>query len=142
MKIWVRKSWIKNLQYNINMKLSNVSEKFNESLSKYDKVGELQQCKKFNSPLLTRIIQLEQNAVTNSKYSRTKTFLKTLWMGFNCLKGIGCRVTTRKWFTFYHFTAKPCDCWGKHSQGIATNRSTCYSNDLHACYQMKKLEEL
>ena len=56
------------------MKLSNVSEKFNESLSKYDKVAELQQCKKFNSPLLTRIIQLEHNPVTNTKYSRRETF--------------------------------------------------------------------
>ena len=55
----------------IKMKLSNLGEKFNDFLSKYDKVNyELQQCKKFNSHLLTRIIQLEHNAVANSQYSR------------------------------------------------------------------------
>ena len=43
-------------------------------MSKYDNVNsELQQCKKFNSHLLTRIIQLECNAVTNSQYSRRET---------------------------------------------------------------------
>ena len=58
----------------INTKLSNLEEKFNDFLSKYDNVNsELQQCKKFNSHLLTRIIQLERNAVTNSKYSRRET---------------------------------------------------------------------
>ena len=58
----------------INTKLSNLEEKFNDFLSKYDNVSsELQQCKKFNSHLLTRIIQLECNAVTNSQYSRRET---------------------------------------------------------------------
>ena len=58
----------------INTKLSNLGEKFNNFLSKYDNViSELQQCKKFNSHLLTRIIQLERNAVRNSKYSRRET---------------------------------------------------------------------
>ena len=42
----------------INTKLSNL---------------ELQQCKKFNYHLLTRIIQLERNVVTNSQYSRRET---------------------------------------------------------------------
>ena len=55
-------------------KLSNLEEKFNDFLSKYDNVNsELQQCKKFNSHLLTRIKQLERNAVTNSQYSRRET---------------------------------------------------------------------
>ena len=55
----------------INAKLTGLSEKFNGFTSKYDKVySELQQCKSFNSHLLTRIIQLERNAVTNSQYSR------------------------------------------------------------------------
>ena len=55
----------------INMKLTDLSDRFNEFLSKYDKVySELQQCKSYNSHLLTRIIQLEVNAVTNSQYSR------------------------------------------------------------------------
>ena len=50
---------------------NNLSEKLNEFLSKYDKVpSEFQQCKKFNSHLLTRIIQLERNTVTNAQYSR------------------------------------------------------------------------
>ena len=58
----------------INTKLTDLSEKFNDFISKYDKVySELQQCKSFNSHLLTRIIQLERNAVTNSQYSRRET---------------------------------------------------------------------
>ena len=58
----------------INTKLSNLEEKFNDFLSKYDKVNsELQQCKKFNSHLLKRIIQLERNAIANSQYSRRET---------------------------------------------------------------------
>ena len=41
----------------INMKLSNLEEKFNDFLSKYDESNsELQQCKKFNSHLVTRAI--------------------------------------------------------------------------------------
>ena len=42
-----------------NGKLTDLSEKFNEFTSKYDKVySELQQSKSFNSHLFTRIIQL------------------------------------------------------------------------------------
>ena len=33
----------------------------------------MQQCKSYNSHLLTRIIQLERNAATNSQYSRRET---------------------------------------------------------------------
>ena len=51
----------------INAKLTDLSEKFNELTSQYDIVySELQQCNSFNSHLLTRIIQLERNAVTDS----------------------------------------------------------------------------
>ena len=58
----------------INAKLTDLSERFNEFTSKYDKVySELQQCKSFNSDLLSRIIQLERNAVSNSQYSRGET---------------------------------------------------------------------
>ena len=58
----------------INAKLTDLSERFNEFTSKYDKVySELQQCKSFNSHLLTRIIQLERNVVTNSQYNRRET---------------------------------------------------------------------
>ena len=35
--------------------------------------SELQQCKSLNSDLLTRIIQLESNTVTNSQYGRRET---------------------------------------------------------------------
>ena len=58
----------------INAKLTDLSDRFNEFTSKYDKVySELQQCESYNSHLLTRIIQLECNAVTNSQYSRRET---------------------------------------------------------------------
>ena len=58
----------------INAKLTDLSDRFNEFTSKYDKVySELQQCKSYNSHLLIRIIQLECNAVTNSQYSRQET---------------------------------------------------------------------
>ena len=58
----------------INTKLSNLEENFNDFLSKYDKVNsELRQCKKFNSHLLTRIVRLERNTVAISQYSRKKT---------------------------------------------------------------------
>ena len=58
----------------INAKLTDLSEKLNAFTSKYDKIySELQQCKSFNYHLLTRIIQLERNAVINSQYSRRET---------------------------------------------------------------------
>ena len=58
----------------INTKLSNLEEKFDEFVSKYAKVNsELQQCKKINSHLLTTVIQLEGNAVASSQYSRRET---------------------------------------------------------------------
>ena len=58
----------------INAKLTDLSDRFNKFTSKNDKVySELQQCKSYNSHLLTRIIQLEHNAVTNSQYSRQET---------------------------------------------------------------------
>ena len=63
-----------NFVNDINAKLTDLSDRFNEFTSKYDKVySELQQCKSYNSHLLTRIIQLECNAVTNSQYSRRET---------------------------------------------------------------------
>ena len=58
----------------VNTKLSNLEENFNDFLSKYDNVNsELQQCEKFNSHLLTKIIQLEGNAVADSQYNRRET---------------------------------------------------------------------
>ena len=75
MRIWLKNSSFKNLQIlTLASKLSNLEEKLNGFLSKYDNVNsELQQCKKNNSHLLTTIIQLERNAVTNSQYSRRET---------------------------------------------------------------------
>ena len=58
----------------INVKLIDLPEKFNEFISKYDKVySELQQCKCFNFHLLTRVNQLKRNVVTNSLYGRKET---------------------------------------------------------------------
>ena len=58
----------------INVKVSDLTETFNEFTSKYDGVCfELQQCKSFNSHLLTRIILLERSVVTDSWYSRRET---------------------------------------------------------------------
>ena len=58
----------------IKAKLTDLSDRFNKFTSKYDEVyPELQQCKSYNSHLLTRIIQLERNAVTNYHYSRQET---------------------------------------------------------------------
>ena len=55
----------------INAKLTEFLERFSELTLKYDQVySEMQHCKSFNSHLLTRIIQLECNAATNSQYSR------------------------------------------------------------------------
>ena len=62
---------------NINVKLSDLSERFNELASKHDK--ELQKCKSYNSHLLTRIIQLKRNALTNFQYSRQEKFMKMFW---------------------------------------------------------------
>ena len=63
-----------NFVNDINAKLTELSDRFNEFMPKYDKVYfELQQCKSYNSHLLNRIIQLERNAVTNSQYSRQET---------------------------------------------------------------------
>ena len=58
----------------INAKLTDLSDRFNKFTSKYGKVySELQQCKSYNSHLLTKIIQLERNAFTNSQYSIRET---------------------------------------------------------------------
>ena len=64
----------------INAKLTDLPDRLNEFTTKYDRVySELQQCKSYNSHLLTRIIQLERNAVTNSQYSsREKIELNTV----------------------------------------------------------------
>ena len=63
-----------NFVNDIDAKLADLSEKFNEFTSKYDTVhSELQQCKSFNSHLLTRIIQLQRRSAINPKYRRRET---------------------------------------------------------------------
>ena len=58
----------------INAKLSDLFERINEFTTKSEKVySELQQCKSYNSHLLTRITQLVCNAATNSQCSRWET---------------------------------------------------------------------
>ena len=65
---------MKSFVNNINAKLTDLSDRFNEFSSKYDEdCSELQQCKSCHSRLLTRIIQLECNTVTNSQYTRQET---------------------------------------------------------------------
>ena len=55
-------------------KLSELTEKFNDFVSKHDKIySELQISRNCNNHLLQRIIQLERNAVTNSQYHRRET---------------------------------------------------------------------
>ena len=58
----------------VSSKLSELTEKFNNFVSKHDKVySELQISRNCNNHLLQRIIQLERNAVTNSQYHRRET---------------------------------------------------------------------
>ena len=48
----------------VNAKLTDLSDRFNEFTSEYDNVySELQQCKSYNSHLLTKIIELEHNSI-------------------------------------------------------------------------------
>ena len=59
----------------INTKLTDFSEKFNELSSKYDTIfSKLQPCKSDNFHRLTMIMQLECNSVTNGQWSRRDTF--------------------------------------------------------------------
>ena len=58
----------------VSSKLSELTEKFDDFVSKHDKVySELQISRNCNNHLLQRIIQLETNAVTNSQYHRKET---------------------------------------------------------------------
>ena len=64
----------------VSSKLSEPTEKFNDFVSKYDKVySELQISRNCNNHLLQRIILLERNVVTNSQYHRRETIEITLF---------------------------------------------------------------
>ena len=105
----------------INTKLSNLEEKFNDFLSKYDNVNsELQQCKEFNSHLLTRIIQLEQNAVQNSQYSRRETIE---------LNPVPAYITED--------VLEENICKALSLTGV-----NVVPNDLHACHRMKRTDRV
>ena len=59
----------------VSSKLSELTEKFKDFVSKHDKVySELQISRNCNNHLLQRIIQLERNALKNSQYHRRETF--------------------------------------------------------------------
>ena len=97
----------------INTKLSNLEGKNNDFLSKYDNV---QQGKKFNSHLLTRIIHLERNAVTDSRYTRRGTIE---------LNPVPADVTED--------VLKENIC-----KALSVTRVNVVPNDLNACHRMKR----
>ena len=101
----------------INTKLSNLEEKFNEFVSKYDKLNsELQQCKKINSHLLTRVIQLERNAEASSQYSRRETIE---------LNPVSADITEDA------LEENVC-------KALSLTGVNVVPNDLHACHRMKR----
>ena len=105
----------------INTKLSNLEEKFNEFVSKYDKVNsKLQQCKKFNSHLLTRVIQLERNAVASSQYGRRETIE---------LNPVPADITDAA------LEENVC-------KALSLTGVTVVPNDLHACHRMKRSDRV
>ena len=105
----------------INAKLTDLSERFNEFTSKYDKVySELQQCKSFNSDLLSRIIQLERNAVSNSQYSRGETIE---------LNPVPAEI--------HEDALEESICKALSLTGV-----NVVPEDLHACHRMKRLERV
>ena len=58
----------------VSAKLSELTEKFNDFVSKHDKIySELRISRNCNNHLLQRITQLERNAVTNSQYHKRET---------------------------------------------------------------------
>ena len=105
----------------INAKLTDLSEKFNAFTSKYDKVySELHQCKSLNPHLLTRIIQLEHNAVTNSQYSRRET------IEFNPVPA-----------EIYEDVLEESICKALSLTGV-----NIVPEDLHACHRMKRSDRV
>ena len=63
----------------VSSKPSELTEIFNNFVLKHDKVySKLQISRNWYNPLLQKIIQLERNAVTNSRYRRRETLGKNL----------------------------------------------------------------
>ena len=72
----------------------------------------MHQCKNFNSHLLTRIIQLERNAVTNSQYSR-REIIELTPVPAEILEESVCKA-------------------------LSLTRVNIVPEDLHACHCMKR----
>ena len=105
----------------INTKLSNLEEMFNEFVSKYDKVNsELQQCKKINSHLLTRVVQLERNAVASSQYRIRETIE---------LNPVSADITEDA------LEENVC-------KALSLTGVNVVPNDLHACHRMKRSDRV
>ena len=105
----------------INTKLSNLEEKFHEFVSKYDEVNsELQQCKKINSHLLTKVIQLECNAVASSQYNRKETIE---------LNPVPADITEDA------LEENVC-------KALSLTGVNVVPNDLHTCHRMKRSERV
>ena len=104
--------------FDISSKLSDLTEKPNDFVSKYDKVySELQRTRNCNSDLLERIIQLERNAVvTNSKYHRRKTLEKN-------------PVTESLWDENLEDNA---------CKSLSLTDVSVTSEQLHSCHRLKK----
>ena len=101
----------------INAKLTDFLEKFDELTLKYDKVySKMQQRKSFNSHLLLRIIQLERNAVANSQYSRREIIELSLVSA-----GIHDDV----------LEASVC-------KALSLTGANIVPEDMHACHRMKR----
>ena len=82
--------------------------------------SKLQQCEKFNSHLLTKIIQLERNAVTNSQYSRRETIE---------LNPVPADITED--------VLEENICKALSLTGV-----NVVPNDLHACHRMKRTDRV
>ena len=105
----------------INMKLSNLKEKFNEFVSKYDDVNlELKHCKKFNSHLMSKIIQLVHNAVANSQFSRRET------IELNPLPADNTEDVFKE----------------NNCKALSLTGVNIVPNDLHVCHQMKRSDRV
>ena len=104
----------------INMKHQSRG-KVNDFLSKYDKVNsELQQCKKRNPHLLTRVIQLERNAVASFQYSRRETIE---------LNPVPADITEDA------LEENVC-------KALSLTGVNVVPNDLHACHRMKRSDKI